>query len=69
MDKTCRLRTDLFNKGLSVPIGTTGWLNDQTPLKYRWKDCGCSFQVYFNGKWEDAESIDFEFIDQKQLFP
>lgn len=59
------LRTDLFNKGLSVPVGNSGWLNDQTQLKYRWTDDDSSFHVYFNGNWENAESLDFEFIDQK----
>jgi hypothetical protein len=63
MCKTCKLRADLLDKGLSVPIGVSGWLNDATILNYKWEDADVSFKVFFNGKWEDAESIDFDFID------
>jgi hypothetical protein len=57
--KKCKLRPDLVKLELSVPIGGSDYLSDPSPINYRWVDD--EFQVYFNGKWQTAYSIDFEF--------
>jgi hypothetical protein len=57
-----RVRKDLIEQGLSVPVGK-GYYGDVAPLKVRWLREGENneqFQVMLNGKWMNAESIDFE---------
>lgn len=58
----CKVRKDLFDKRLSVPIWNNKYskfICGLSPIKYRWlKD---SFQVYIFRQWFNAYSIDFEF--------
>ena len=56
----CKVRKDLLKKGLSVSIGDK-FCNPTQELKYRWNEDETEFQVLYLGKWQDAESIDFEF--------
>lgn len=53
-----KVRQDLLDEGTAVPVGKNYYTSAE-PLAYRWK--GEEFEVYLNGKWQCAESIDFEF--------
>lgn len=56
--KTCKVRADILNQNLAVPIGNV-YYGESKPLPYRWrKDV---FQVFYNNKWEFAKSVDFDF--------
>ena len=59
-----RIRQDLLNLEQEVPVGDEFYGSNE-PLAYRWKDEGLDteqFQVHLNGEWQDAESIDFDFL-------
>lgn len=59
------VRPDLIEEETSVPVGE-GYYGSTEPLPYRWKDMDTEdeqFQVYYNGQWQDAISIDWDFID------
>jgi len=62
----CRIRPDLVEQELSPPVGDNMYLplTNQT-YEYRWLELGKEefFQVLFDGKWMDATSIDFEFLN------
>jgi hypothetical protein len=49
------IRKDL--KLFRVPVGN-GYSGRQRTFKARW--IGATFQVYHRGKWQIAESVDFE---------
>jgi hypothetical protein len=58
-----KVREDILEQNLSVPVGE-GYYGLPEALAYRWKDADTDeeqFQVYLNGQWQDAQSIDFEF--------
>lgn len=55
-----RVRQDLINERFGVPVGG-GTYFDKKPVPYRWINDTEKFQVFLDGAWEDAESIDFEF--------
>jgi hypothetical protein len=58
---TTTVRKDLLKKKLSVPVGAEHYGSPE-PLPYRWTgEDGEDFQVYHNGKWKFAMSIDFDF--------
>lgn len=59
-----KIREDLE---LAVPVGLE-YYKEATPLPYRWVNDmggedsdGETFEVYLNGSWEEAQSIDWEF--------
>lgn len=54
-----KIRKDLLQKDTGIPIGK-GYYFLHEPLPYRWIG-DVSMQVYHDGKWKTAESIDFEF--------
>jgi len=57
------VRTDLIADELSVPVGNK-WVSSGE-FDARWEHEGTDkeqFQIYFEEKWVDAYSIDFEFI-------
>jgi hypothetical protein len=59
----CVVRPDLLKRDLSVPVGN-GYYDSAEPIEYRYKNEGKDneqFQVFLNNKWQNAESIDFEF--------
>jgi hypothetical protein len=65
-EKYCRIRDDLA--GQAVPIGSISIFWDGAEaLPYRWIDIKQGdvtreqFQICFNGKWENAQSIDWSF--------
>lgn len=58
----CIVRPDLVKKNLKVPVAE-GWYNESRPLPYRWLNDDQDFEVFVNGKWQESESIDFEFLD------
>jgi len=63
----CKVRQDLVKQELSPPVGYNMYAPpDNTTYEYRWLELGEEeiFQIFFNGAWVDATSIDFEFIDQ-----
>lgn len=59
------IRKDLVKQSLSVPVGdsyVSGVLGQR--FEYRWvneDEPGEQFQVFHDGSWQDAESIDFDF--------
>ncbi len=58
----CRIRKDILKKGLYVPIGMSYYASGKGQYKYRWTGRGASvFQIWYIGKWNTAQSIDFEF--------
>jgi hypothetical protein len=67
----CIVRPDLVAKNLRVPIGDGYPLNasnEKRPILYRWLKDDEGFQVFVNEKWQDAESIDFDFLsDEKEI--
>lgn len=64
LHKPAQIRPDLLAEGTGVPVGDK-FYHLSEPLPYRWKNEGEDneqFQVFFEGKWQDAESIDFDFM-------
>lgn len=61
----CSARTDLLKKNLSVPIGKFQQ-HSSYPLPYRWLKDDDGFQIFYCDNWEDAESIDFNFLDTEK---
>ena len=60
MKKTfCKIRKDLLEKELSIPVGES-FVGTKERFEYRWVDDE-QFQIFYEGIWQDAESIDFEF--------
>lgn len=56
--RKCRIRKDLLEQNLKIPVGDK-YIAEDREYSYRWlKD---QFQIYLNGKFQDASSIDFEF--------
>lgn len=53
------VRKDLTEPYLGVPVGD-GYYFGSNPLKYRWVTERC-FQVYLDGKWQEAISLDWDF--------
>lgn len=58
------IRKDILKRGESVPVGN-GYYGERVPLEYRYK--GKKFQVRVNGKFQEAQNIDFDFIEIKIL--
>ncbi len=59
----CRIRKDILADGETVPIGKQ-WYGGKAKLPYRWLNADQpneTFQVKYKSKWQDAESICFEF--------
>jgi hypothetical protein len=57
----CGVRTDLYS--YRIPVGENKFIEPNRKrkrFKYRWENEE-TFQIFFNGKWEDAQSIDFTF--------
>jgi hypothetical protein len=57
----CWVRKDLLKKGLCVPIGDVDYYCGEEPLKYHYTEDDEIFEVFFCGKWQEADSIDFDF--------
>jgi hypothetical protein len=70
MQKLAVIRPDFLNQELGVPVGN-GYYRSKTPLPYRWVNKnnvespdGDIFQIQLLGVWQNAQSIDFDFIEQ-----
>lgn len=63
----CRLRKDLAEQDLGVPIGDDFHFLGNTILEYRWDDDDddAPFEVFIGGSWQVAYSIDFEFVNEE----
>ncbi len=61
----CIVRKDLQKQNLRVPIGIW-YYSGSYPLPYRWLKDDEGFQVFYNSQWQDAESIDFDFLDTEK---
>jgi hypothetical protein len=59
----CKVRKDLAEQGLSVSIGNNNWLEPKKEVNYKWGEDDLDFYVFVDEKWQDAASIDFDFID------
>ncbi len=58
-----KIRKDLRNRGIGVPVGETYYYGSQ-PLWSKWiKD---KFMVYYDNKWQEAESIDWDVKGMKK---
>lgn len=58
----CTVRKDLLKKGLCVPIGDTAYYCGKEHLEYRYiGEDDEIFEVFFEEKWQEAESMDFDF--------
>jgi hypothetical protein len=63
----CTYRKDL--NGICLPYGENKYTNPKNKRqrwKYRWineEKENEQFQIFINGKWENAYSIDFDFIN------
>jgi hypothetical protein len=66
MKKIAIIRKDLQTKNIAVPVGDK-YYSGNKPLPYRWKNNDDVFQVKMGGKWEEAQSIDFDFPLFKQF--
>lgn len=53
------VRKEIINNGESVPVGDE-YYGCREPLPYRWLN-DTDFQVYHNGVWKEACSIDWDF--------
>lgn len=60
--KLAKIRQYILDNNLSVPIGKKDYYSFDTPLMYRWKDED-TFEVWYENKWQGAESIDWEFFE------
>ncbi len=61
------VRKDLVKKELSVPVGNNHVLKGK--WKGRWVNEGENnekFEIFHKGKWQEAESIDFDSISNKK---
>jgi hypothetical protein len=59
------IREDLLERNLAIPVGRK-YYSLKEPLKCRWKG-DWIFQVYLDKKWRKAESIDWNFISNKEF--
>lgn len=60
-ENVCSIRKDILERGLGVPVGFY-YASGKQLYKYRWTGKGAEvFQIWYRGKWNTAESIDFEF--------
>ncbi len=60
----CRIREDLIEAGLMIPLITLTdcvYITTRRKRQYRWINDDEMFQIKYRGKWYYAESIDFEF--------
>jgi len=65
----CIVRPDLVAKNLRVPIGggyPLNATNEKRPILYRWLNGDEDFQVFVNGEWQEAQSVDFEFLSTEK---
>jgi hypothetical protein len=60
MRKLVVVRKDLLEQGISVPVGND-YYGEKEPLEYKWRLD--EFYVFYKGFWEEASSIDFEFLN------
>ena len=56
--KMCKIRPDLVNEGISIPVGKTHIESGEYPYRLLSND---KFQILLNGRWTCANSIDFTF--------
>lgn len=64
----CVVRQSILDKGQSVPVGKD-YYGEPDSLEYRWVNDDEYFQVLHEGIWQNAESIDWEFIDDDDESP
>ena len=61
----CCIRNDIKNKGYTLPLTRgrrTEYVDGKTKLPYRWLKDTTGFQIYYEGLWWDAISIDWDFL-------
>ncbi len=54
------VRPDILRCGMAVPVGNDYYSGKQ-PLPYRWLDDDEAFEIFYDGAWVEAQSIDWEF--------
>jgi hypothetical protein len=58
----CTVRREVQH--MNIPVGNSKFIRPERKRKrfrYRWLSDTTGFQILFNGNWENAQSIDFEF--------
>jgi hypothetical protein len=63
MSYLMQIRKDIQAEDFAVPVGE-GYCSGSKPLETRWINDDQEFQVLLNGQWQEAESIDWEDVDQ-----
>lgn len=64
----CVVRQSILDKGQSVPVGKD-YYGEPDSLEYRWTLDDEVFQVLHEGMWQNAESSDFDFLDDETESP
>jgi len=64
--KLAWVTADILANRLAVPIGDSKFYGLKEPLPYRWVDDE-TFQVFYSGEWQEAQSIDWDFTDVKAV--
>jgi hypothetical protein len=59
MKKYCKIRQDLLDQNLKVPIGNSYYTGSKRLYQYMWRKD--KFYIKFRGRWQEALSIDFDF--------
>ena len=59
----CVIRKDLQDTDLGTPVGDTYvfYLGEAQRFEYRWLNNDKEFQIFLDGEWLEADSIDFDF--------
>jgi len=60
----CIVRPDILKKNERIPVGNLSF-DEDFPLAYRWKTED-EFEVRLHGRWLEAQSIDFQFLDTEK---
>lgn len=64
----CSVRQSILDKGQSVPVGND-YYGEADALEYRWTFDDEVFQVLHEGAWQNAEPLDWEFLDDETESP
>ena len=57
--KTCKIRKNLQEQELGVPVGTLTCYRFGKELEYKWVKS--NFYIFYHRRWRKANSIDFDF--------
>ena len=65
MNHRVKVRKDLVEQGVGVPVGDA-YICDDVEYKYRWlNDDAEGFEVLHDGEYKTAYTVDFDFINEE----